>query len=107
MVLRLARTDKSEVVSCQRAGVRGSRVVGQFEAEASQTRDSGVAKSATLRAARPDSLDFARGRLFAAQKQLAQDDNETDPLRVLGEAQHGFGKNATFKSSCLPLNPAL
>jgi len=48
--------------------------MGLFEKEASQTRDFGVAKSATLRAARPDSLDFTRDRLFAAQKRLAQDD---------------------------------
>ena len=32
----------------------GRRVVGQLEEEASQTRESGVAKNATLRAARPD-----------------------------------------------------
>jgi len=66
----------------------GILIVGQFETEASQARDSGVAKSALrraslaqgkLRAARPDSLDFARDKLFAAQKRLAQDD-KTDPL---------------------------
>ena len=43
-------------------------------------RDYSVAKSATVRAARPDSLDYARDRLFAAQKRLAQDDNQTAPL---------------------------
>jgi len=48
--------------------------VVQFDKEASQTRDYSVAQSATVRAARPDSLDFARDRLFASQKQLAPDD---------------------------------
>jgi len=33
-----------------------------------------------VRAARPDSLDFARDRLLAAQKPLARDDNRTAPL---------------------------
>ena len=42
--------------------------------EASQARGYGVAKNATLHAARPGSLDFARDRLFAAQTRLAQDD---------------------------------
>jgi len=44
--------------------------VGQLEKEASQTRDYCVAKNATHRAVRPDSLDFARDRLFTAQKRL-------------------------------------
>jgi hypothetical protein len=48
-------------------------VVAQFDEEASQTRDC-CAAIAALRAARPDSLDYARDRLFAVQKRLAQDD---------------------------------
>jgi len=46
----------------------GILIVGQFETEASQARDSGVAKSALRRAS------LAQGRLFATQKRLAQDD---------------------------------
>jgi hypothetical protein len=53
--------------------------VVQFDKEASQTRDYCVAallskSGATRRATRPDPLGKARGRLFAAQKALAQDD---------------------------------
>src|ERR1700691_3674179 len=55
-------------------------VVGQLEKEASQTRDYCVAKNATDRAARPDSLDFARDRLFAAQRTLVQYDSRTAEL---------------------------
>jgi hypothetical protein len=51
--------------------------------EASQTRDYCVAKNATQRAARPDSFGCAQDRLFAAQRTLAQDDNQTDPLPKL------------------------
>jgi hypothetical protein len=45
--------------------------VGQFDKEASQTRDYCGAKSATSRGS---------PRSFAAQKALTQDDNQTDPL---------------------------
>jgi len=51
---------------------------GQFDKEAILTRGWCVAKNATLRADRPDSLDFARDRLFATQKRIAQDDRQTD-----------------------------
>jgi len=51
-------------------------VVVQVGQEASQTRDYCVAKNATHCAARPDPRQ-ARGRLFAAQRTLAQDDNQT------------------------------
>jgi len=43
----------------------------QFDTEASQKRDYWVVKSATLRAAH---------QVFAAQRTLAQDDNQTAPL---------------------------
>jgi len=42
--------------------------VVQFENEASQTRGYCVAKYATPRAARADSLGFARDRLFATRR---------------------------------------
>jgi len=51
----------------------GILIVGQFETEASQARDSGVAKSALRRAS------LAQGRLFATQKRLAQDDKPNRP----------------------------
>jgi hypothetical protein len=47
---------------------------------------------ATLRADRPDSFEFAQDRLFAAQRRIAQDDNQSDsqvhdmlhPVRLFG-----------------------
>jgi hypothetical protein len=51
--------------------------------EANQTRDYCGANSAPHRAARPGpirSLMLSLGRLFAAQKRLAQDDNQTVSL---------------------------
>ena len=80
----------------------GTEVIGQetasyitrewwFDKEASQTRDYCVAallskSGATRRATRPDPLGKARGRLFAAQKALAQDDKLV--LRWLNERHH-------------------
>jgi hypothetical protein len=56
------------------------RVVAQFHKEASQTRDGCGANNAPHRAARSDPLGLARGKLFAAQKKLAQDDKQTARL---------------------------
>ena len=53
-------------------------VVVQFDKEASQTRL--LCRQKRRFAARPDSLDYARDRLFAAQKRLAQDGIQTAPL---------------------------
>ncbi len=78
----------------------GFWVVAQFGKEASQARDYGVAKNpsaplvprgcsgqaATLRAARPDPFGFAQGRIFAAQRALAQDDKQTALLPFLARA---------------------
>ncbi len=58
----------------------GRPVVVRFDREASQTRGYCVAKNATHRAARPDSLGFARDRLFTAQRTLVQDDNQSAPF---------------------------
>jgi len=60
--------------------------VAQFGKEASQARDYGIAKNATLRAARPDPFGFAQGRLFAAQRTLAQDDKQAAPIPFLARA---------------------
>src|SRR5258707_15607849 len=65
-------------------------VVAQFGKEASQARDYGVAKNATLRAARPDPFGFAQGRLFAAQRALAQDGRQTAPLPFLAGHDSAF-----------------
>jgi hypothetical protein len=59
--------------------------VVQLDREASQTRGYCVANSATHRAARPDSLGFARDRLFTAQSTLVQDDNRQVALKELAE----------------------
>lgn len=54
------------------SGVARLRVVVQFDGEASQTRDYSVAK--TRRIAR-------LARSLAAQRTLARDDDQTEPLR--------------------------
>jgi hypothetical protein len=74
--------------------------VAQFDREAIQTRDYCVAKNATRRADRPDP--------FAAQKALAQDDNQTEPLPISdrgGYASRGkygerIGDNGDFRGEC-------
>ena len=109
---------RTKVVRLKRVpeGCRCS-VVAQFDKEASQTRDYCVAKDATLRlrsgqaprAARPDSLDFARDRLLAAQRTLARDDNQAEALpaifysfRRVGLAVSSFWVVAQFESEPLP-----
>jgi len=54
--------------------------VVQFNKEASQTRDYCVAKNATRRAARPDSLRLRSGQALTAQRALVRNDNQTAPL---------------------------
>src|SRR5271169_7107341 len=69
-------------------GISSTRRVNK---EASQTPDYCIAKSAMLRAARPDPFDFAQGKLFAAQKALAQDDKSTLTLLRLVDLRQQVG----------------
>jgi hypothetical protein len=58
--------------------------VGQFDKEASRTRDYCAAKAALLRASlaqgRLKSASRGSPRSFTAQKTLVQDDKQTEPL---------------------------
>ena len=71
--------------------------------DASQMREHCVAKNATHRAARPDSLGFARDRLFTAQRTLVQDDNQTSALRNFpatdsGKVSSSFCDSQVYKT---------